>query len=268
MTAVNGQMVGSTAIKKKLEPRATYQSQGVKAAAARASTNSPEHMTKSTQPTNYNSSGKGAAVQSSHGTYNGSQPTHGVRTCSCPCQCQQQTSQTSHMMSILSNSHAQKNNTMTLIKGGRGGLSSLGPNTTLYGEESLVENGEIEELHYLMVRVEKMKKTMLGKVEGRARSAMEMADGPHKLQAHNKQQNTSPTQLDDDEAKEEMLYRVYDQLIDHIHTAGAYSMKQPDSEYGTKELNAEAHASRASNIKIMNSDSKQPKVSNVIVIDD
>ena len=42
-----------------------------------------------------------------------------------------------------------KNNTMTLIRGGsniRGGMSSLGPNTTIYGEESLIENGEIEEL--------------------------------------------------------------------------------------------------------------------------
>ena len=56
---------------------------------------------------------------------------------------------------------------MTLIKGQRGGLSSLGPHTTIYGEESLIENGEIEELHYLMVRVEKMKKQMLGKVEGK-----------------------------------------------------------------------------------------------------
>ena len=38
-------------------------------------------------------------------------------------------------------------------------------NTTIYGEENFVENGEIEELHYLMVRVEKMKKAMLGRVE-------------------------------------------------------------------------------------------------------
>ena len=45
------------------------------------------------------------------------------------------------------------------------GLSSLVHNTTIYGEENFVENGEIEELHYLMVRVEKMKKAMLGKVE-------------------------------------------------------------------------------------------------------
>lgn len=59
---------------------------------------------------------------------------------------------------------------MTLIKGSganRGGLSSIGPNTTIFGEEYFAENGEIEELHYLMVRVEKMKKTMLQRVEGR-----------------------------------------------------------------------------------------------------
>ena len=58
---------------------------------------------------------------------------------------------------------------MTLIRGQnhmRGGLSSLGPNTTIYGEESLIENGEIEELHYLSVKVERMKKAMLNRVEG------------------------------------------------------------------------------------------------------
>ena len=61
----------------------------------------------------------------------------------------------------------QKNNTMTLIRHNpRGGLSSLGPNTTIYGEESLIENGEIEELHYLSVKVERMKKAMLNRVEG------------------------------------------------------------------------------------------------------
>ena len=64
---------------------------------------------------------------------------------------------------------ATKNNTMTLIRGGsnnRGVMSSLGPNTTIYGEESLIENGEIEEMHYLSVRVERMKKAMLNRVEG------------------------------------------------------------------------------------------------------
>ena len=95
------------------------------------------------------------------------------------CICHQQTNQTSHMMSILSSSQVYRNNnnSMTLIKGNRaGGLSSLGHNTTIYGEESLVENGEIEEMHYLMVKVERMKKQMLGKVEGiriKAQSALE-----------------------------------------------------------------------------------------------
>ena len=97
-----------------------------------------------------------------HATNHLSQHNNSVctKSCGCPCVCQQQTSQTSHMMSILSTSQqvGHKNNTMTLIKGQRGGLSSLGPHTTIYGEESLIENGEIEELHYLMVRVEKMKK--------------------------------------------------------------------------------------------------------------
>ena len=70
------------------------------------------------------------------------------------------------MMSILSNSQAYRNNSMTIIKGNRGGLSSLGHHTTIYGEESLAENGEIEEMHYLMVRVERIKKQMLANVEG------------------------------------------------------------------------------------------------------
>ena len=72
------------------------------------------------------------------------------------------------MISILSSSQQiHKNNTMTLIRHNpRGGLSSLGPNTTIYGEESLIENGEIEELHYLSVKVERMKKAMLNRVEG------------------------------------------------------------------------------------------------------
>ena len=69
------------------------------------------------------------------------------------------------MMSILSNSQAYRNNSMTIIKGNRGGLSSLGHNTTIYGEESLAENGEIEEMHYLMVRVERIKKQMLASNE-------------------------------------------------------------------------------------------------------
>lgn len=56
-------------------------------------------------------------------------------------------------------------NTTTQMRGGAG-LSSLAPHTTIYGEESLIENGEIEELHYLSVKVERMKKAMLNRVEG------------------------------------------------------------------------------------------------------
>ena len=73
------------------------------------------------------------------------------------------------MMSILSTSQVNKNNTMTLIKNSavNRGLSSIGPGMTIFGEDYLAEHGEIEELHYLMVRVEKMKKSMLQRVEGR-----------------------------------------------------------------------------------------------------
>ena len=101
------------------------------------------------------------------------------------------------MMSILSNSQVYRNNTMTLIKGNRaGGLSSPGPHTTIYGEESLIENGEIEEMHYLMVRVEKMKKQMLGRVEGRL-------DVKSALDKHEPSMN----EID---RKEELLYRSTD----------------------------------------------------------
>ena len=120
-----------------------------------------------------------------------------MKQCGCSCACQQQTNQTSHMMSILSNSQVYRNNTMTLIKGNRaGGLSSPGPHTTIYGEESLIENGEIEEMHYLMVRVEKMKKQMLGRVEGRL-------DVKSALDKHEPSMN----EID---RKEELLYRSTD----------------------------------------------------------
>jgi len=66
------------------------------------------------------------------------------------------------MMSILSNSLVQnKNNTMTLGKGmGKPGLYSLsgGAPNSIFLDESCIENGEIEEMHYLMVKFEKMKK--------------------------------------------------------------------------------------------------------------
>lgn len=115
------------------------------------------------------------------------------------------------MISILSSSQQIPiNNTMTLIKTAKGGLSSLGPNTTIYGEESLVENGEIEELHYLSVKVERMKKAMLNKVEGReqSKSALDM----HASTKPN-QKNSSPV-IDENDRKEEMLYRSTEVLSD------------------------------------------------------
>jgi hypothetical protein len=97
---------------------------------------------------------------------------------------------------------------MTLIKGTRGGLSSLGPNTTIYGEESLIENGEIEELHYLSVKVERMKKAMLGKVEGAA------ANLSRDKAASVLDQNKSEHLVNDHERREEMLYSSMDNLLE------------------------------------------------------
>ena len=104
---------------------------------------------------------------------------------------------------------------MTLIKGARGGLSSLGPNTTIYGEESLVENGGIEELHYLCVKVERMKKAMLNRVEGiqtdlntspQGKSAGKVGKGPGASQ--------SKKAIDDNDLREEMLYRSMDNVLE------------------------------------------------------
>ena len=100
---------------------------------------------------------------------------------------------------------------MTLIRGGangRGGLSSLAPNTTIFGEESLIENGEIEELHYLSVKVERMKKAMLNRVEGLSQSELK-AGG-----SFAKQQQAKNLIMDENERREEMLYRSMDNLID------------------------------------------------------
>ena len=103
---------------------------------------------------------------------------------------------------------------MTLIRGGttgthygpnRGGLSSLGPNTTIYGEESLIENGEIEELHYLSVKVERMKKAMLNRVEGLNQT--EIKDQLKKDAGNN-------LLIDDNDRREEMLYRSMDNIVD------------------------------------------------------
>ena len=102
---------------------------------------------------------------------------------------------------------------MTLIMGGaqaRGGLSSLGPNTTIYGEESLIENGEIEELHYLSVKVERMKKAMLNRVEGLTDIKPKDAKASKNASVH---ENQDPI-VDENDLKEEMLYRSMDHVIE------------------------------------------------------
>lgn len=107
---------------------------------------------------------------------------------------------------------------MTLIRGApnaRGGLSSLGgPNTTIYGEESLIENGEIEELHYLSVKVERMKKAMLNRVEGIDRSQSEMKGKIGSKNAPADLKKSSNLIIDENDIREEMLYRSMDNLID------------------------------------------------------
>src|SRR6056300_967412 len=95
-----------------------------------------------------------------------------------------------------------KNNTMTLIKGAKAGLSSLAPNTTIYGEESLIENGEIEELHYLSVKVERMKKAMLNRVEGLCNTEDKSAKPVGNLL------------IDENDRREEMLYRSMDNILE------------------------------------------------------
>lgn len=104
---------------------------------------------------------------------------------------------------------------MTLIRGtnARGGLSSLGgPNTTIYGEESLIENGEIEELHYLSVKVERMKKAMLNRVEGN-QSEMKSKSGVSGINGTDSKKGTNLI-IDDNDYREEMLYRSMDNLIE------------------------------------------------------
>lgn len=108
---------------------------------------------------------------------------------------------------------------MTLIRGAnaRGGLSSLGgPNTTIYGEESLIENGEIEELHYLSVKVERMKKAMLNRVEGNSQSEMKNKVGiAGKISGNGSDIKTKGNLIiDENDIREEMLYRSMDNLIE------------------------------------------------------
>ena len=71
------------------------------------------------------------------------------------------------MMSILSGGANHLRNTISLrIGGGPHALThSDGQTNTVLVDEG-TENSNIEEMHYLMVQVEKLKKTMLYKIEG------------------------------------------------------------------------------------------------------
>lgn len=93
----------------------------------------------------------------------------------------------------------------------------MGPNTTIYGEESLIENGEIEELHYLSVKVERMKKAMLNKVEGREISKSVL---DKHVSAQNTTKKVSGSVIDENDRKEEMLYRSTDLNLAEIQTSG------------------------------------------------
>ena len=135
---------------------------------------------------------------------------------------------------------------MTLIRGTnpRGGLSSLGgAHTTIYGEESLIENGEIEELHYLSVKVESMKKAMLNRVEGTAcQSEMKSKVA---LAGSNGQdaKKTGNLIIDENDLKEEMLYRSMDNLID-TQTGGGDILNSNGQAVNSSNLDSKLNASQ------------------------
>ena len=66
-------------------------------------------------------------------------------------------------MSILSTGPNNIRNTLTLRIGPSAITHSVGNPTTFVDEPT--ENSDLEEMHYLMVHVEKMKKQMLGRIE-------------------------------------------------------------------------------------------------------
>ena len=155
---------------------------------------------------------------------------------------------------------------MTLIRGanGRGGLSSLAPHTTIYGEESLIENGEIEELHYLSVKVERMKKAMLNRVEGVNQT--EIKDKPQVA-------NKSNLIIDENDRREEMLYRSMDNINDIQNGGGDILNSNANGELSkqisTKEAirrNSELNSYSEIAIKDQNdaySNRRQGKVTNL-----
>ena len=78
----------------------------------------------------------------------------------------------------------------------------------------MIENGEIEELHYLSVKVERMKKAMLNRVEGTSQSEMKNRIGSVAGKNGLDAKKTGNLILDENDIREEMLYRSMDNLID------------------------------------------------------
>lgn len=104
-----------------------------------------------------------------------------IKTCNCPCSCQlplQDTqSQTTHqnMNSIISTQQRRGylsfiNNSMTLMRLGNQLMNTTtgAQTTTVMGDEGgeCGVESNIEDMHYILVNVERLKKRMLGKVEG------------------------------------------------------------------------------------------------------
>ena len=78
----------------------------------------------------------------------------------------------------------------------------------------MIENGEIEELHYLSVKVERMKKAMLNRVEGTSQSEMKNKIGSVVGKNGLDAKKTGNLIIDENDLREEMLYRSMDNLID------------------------------------------------------
>ncbi|CDW78966.1 UNKNOWN [Stylonychia lemnae] len=100
-----------------------------------------------------------------------------LRHCNCPCNCQSnqqdtqsQTTNNHNMMSILSGNNKKNNyninNTMTLRIGHALNTTTGHQTTTVMIDEPNVEATNIEDMHILLVNVEKIKRKMLGKTEG------------------------------------------------------------------------------------------------------
>lgn len=103
----------------------------------------------------------------------------------------------------------------------------------------MIENGEIEELHYLSVKVERMKKAMLNRVEGLELGGESAIGGTTKEKMVKAAGSSSNALVDDNDRKEEMLYRSMDNLVDtqtgggdivNVHSSVENSIAKPTSQ--------------------------------------